>query len=317
MGMRNRRAIVTGGAGFIGSHVVDRLVDEGYRVLAVDDLSSGRAENVNREADLEQIDIRGTQLADKISSYQPDAVFHLAAQPSVSVSARDPLLDAQVNVLGTVNLLHAMMCSGVPRLVFASTGGAIYGEPEGSAPVNESAPCKPMSPYGTSKLCCEEYIGLFRRSHGVRGTVLRLANIYGPRQDPHGEAGVVAIFSRAMLEGESVNIFGDGEDERDYVFVGDLVEAFLRAAESGLPGPFNIGTGAGTSVNELARKLISLTGYDLAPTYAPPRPGDIHRISLDYRTAENQLGWRPSVALEDGLTQTVGYFRHQHEYEGG
>lgn len=309
--MRAERAVVTGGAGFIGSHLVDRLVEEGVRVLVIDDLSSGRRANVNDRADLEQIDIKGSELADAIGKFRPDTVFHLAAQVSVAVSARDPLVDARVNVLGTVNVLRALHAAGVTRLVFASTGGAIYGEPEGAAPVTESAPCQPMSPYGASKLCAEEYVGLYRRSHGIQGAVLRLANIYGPRQDPHGEAGVVAIFSEAMLNGERVTIFGDGRDERDYLFVGDLVDAFIRAANSGLPGPFNIGTGIGTSVNKLTEEMIALTGYASRPVHGPPRPGDIHRISLDYGAARQHLGWDPKVTLEDGLERTVGYFRER------
>jgi len=303
-------AVVTGGAGFIGSHVVDRLVDDGYQVTVIDDLSSGKRENLPPGVTLVVADVTSNATADAIRSAAPKLVVHTAAQISVSVSTRKPLQDARINVLGTVNVLEAAKASGTKKFVFFSSGGMVYGQPE-DLPVSESHPTGPENPYGTSKLAGEEYLAMYRRAFGFESTVLRLANVYGPRQDPHGEAGVVAIFTLAMLAGNQITIFGDGNDERDYVYVSDVVDAVMAAAAPGGPHRCNIGSGAGTNVNELCTRLSELTGYALEPQYGPPRPGDIHAISLDATLARIELGWTPKVDLETGLARTVEFFRQQ------
>ncbi len=305
-----KTAVVTGGAGFIGSHVVDRLVEDGYRVTVIDDLSSGKRENLPPGVELVVADVTSDASAEAIQNATPELVVHTAAQISVSVSTREPLMDARINVLGTVNILEAARISGTKKFVFFSSGGMVYGQPE-DLPVSESQPTGPENPYGTSKLAGEEYLAMYRRAFGFESTVLRLANVYGPRQDPHGEAGVVAIFVRAMLAGKPITIFGDGKDQRDYVYVSDVVDAVMAAAAPGGPHHCNIGSGAGTNVNELCTRLGKLTGYALEPNYGPPRPGDIHAISLDATLARAELGWTPKVDLETGLARTVEFFRQQ------
>ena len=314
--MNDKIALVTGGAGFIGSHIVDRLVDEGWRVAVIDDLSSGHSAYVNPQAELHEIDICDEGLGEVVRRISPDTVFHLAAQISVAVSAREPLLDARINVIGLLNLLESLRsleghgAEGMPRFVFTSTGGAIYGEPE-SNPVREDDPTRPESPYAAAKLACEGYLGMYRAAYGLNYSILRLGNVYGPRQDPHGEAGVVAIFARAMLAGNPVRIFGDGEDERDYVYVSDVVDAFMAASDRGDSGPYNIGSGAGTSVNHLFGELAGLTDWQGQPEFLPPREGDIHKVSLDAGLARRELGWTPTVELGDGLIKTMEFFRNQ------
>lgn len=320
--MSDRVALVTGGAGFVGSHIVDRLVSEGWRVAVIDDLSSGKSAYVNPQAELHEIDICDEGLGDLVRQISPDTVFHLAAQISVAVSAREPLLDARVNVIGLLNLLEAITSlqgskadaahgeRDLPRFVFTSTGGAIYGEPERN-PVKEEDPARPESPYAAAKLACEGYLGVYRATYGLDYSILRLANIYGPRQDPHGEAGVIAIFARAMLAGNPVKIFGDGEDERDYVYVSDAVDAFMAVSDHGGAGPYNIGSGAGTSVNYLFGELARLTEWQGTPQYVAPRKGDIHKVSLDAGLAHRDLGWTPAVTLGDGLIKTIEYFRNE------
>jgi UDP-glucose 4-epimerase len=302
--------VVTGGAGFIGSHVVDRLVDDGYRVTVIDDLSSGRRENLASGVELVIADVTSEAAADAIRRAGPDLIVHAAAQISVSLSTRDPLLDARINVIGTVNVLEAARAAGASRVVFFSSGGMVYGQPD-VLPVGETQPVAPENPYGTSKVAGEEYLAMYRRTFGLESTTLRLANVYGPRQDPHGEAGVVAIFTRAMLADAPVTIFGDGNDERDYVYVSDVVDAVIAAAAPGGPYRCNIGSGVGTNVNELTARLSALTGYTRKPQYGPPRPGDIHAISLDAGLAHTELGWSPKVDLETGLARTVEFFRAQ------
>ena len=305
-----KTAVVTGGAGFIGSHVVDRLVDDGYRITVIDDLSSGKRENLPSGIDLVVADVTSEQAGAAIQRAGPELVIHTAAQISVSVSTREPLLDARINVLGTVNVLEAARVSGAGKIVYFGSGGTAYGQPE-DQPVNESQPVGPENPYGTSKLAGEEYLAMYRRAFGMESTVLRLANVYGPRQDPHGEAGVVAIFTRAMLAGNPITIFGDGNDERDYVYVSDVVDAVMAAAAPGGPHRCNIGSGVGTNVNELCARLSELTGYALEPNYGPPRPGDIHAISLDAALARSELGWTPKIDLGTGLARTVEFFKEQ------
>jgi len=309
-----RTSLVTGGAGFIGSHLVDRLLEIGDRVVVVDNLSAGRREHVNRAAEFHEVDIRSPGVRDLVRSVSPDVVFHLAAQMSVAVSAREPVLDADINVLGTLNVLEGVRGASsdgrMARVVFASSGGAVYGEPD-SLPALETHPCRPVSPYGASKAACETYLGTYRFVYGLDYSILRLANVYGPRQDPHGEAGVVAIFGNAMLKDEPIRIFGDGTDERDYVYVGDVVTAFELAGRAAAKstGPYNIGSGEGTSVEALARSMAGLTGYRKPPVHVPPRQGDLHRIRLDWSRARRELGWSPTVTFATGLARTIDSFR--------
>ncbi len=304
------KSIVTGGAGFIGSHLVDRLIASGDDVLVIDDLSSGKPANLPQDVKLEEADIGDDRIANIVSAFQPERVFHAAAQISVSLSAREPMTDARTNVLGTLNVLDAIRNAlGEPaKFIFVSTGGAMYGEPE-DLPAQESLPANPGSPYGASKRTIEVYLPVYERLFGVQHTTLRLANVYGPRQDPHGEAGVVAIFSRAMLADREVKIFGDGNDERDYVFVGDVVDALLAGAAGEKTGPYNVGTGTGTNVNQLFNILAELSGYGRAANYEPPRAGDIGKISLDSSRLSRDTGWNPATSLADGLSTTVKWFR--------
>jgi UDP-glucose 4-epimerase len=308
--MQDMKSIVTGGAGFIGSHLVDRLVAESHDVLAIDNLSSGRTSNLNAKAQLEEVDISDERIASLVAAFKPDLVFHAAAQISVSLSAREPVTDARTNIMGTLNVLDAIRdIPGDPaKFVFVSSGGAMYGEPE-QLPAPETIPSNPASPYGASKRAIEVYLPVYKHQFGVRYTTLRLANVYGPRQDPHGEAGVVAIFSLAMLAGKPVTIFGDGNDERDYVFVGDVVDALVRGASGDGEGPYNVGTGIGTNVNTLFGMLAELSGYGMAANYGPPRAGDIGKISLDSAKLSRETGWAASTRLIDGLAETVAWFR--------
>jgi UDP-glucose 4-epimerase len=306
------KALVTGGAGFIGSNLVDALLARGDEVTVVDDLSTGRRGNLDGAlaagAELAELDIRDVAaLAETVAAARPEIVFHLAAQIDVRKSLEDPAFDAAVNVGGTANLLEAMRAAGSPRIVFVSTGGAIYGEGEGKRlPLGEDAPIEPFSAYGQSKFAAEGYLALYERLYEISGVSLRLGNVYGPRQDPLGEAGVIAIFCGKLRAGGRPTVFGDGRQTRDYIYVGDVVAAALAAAESGASGPINIGTGIETDVLELAAKLAEIdgaTGFD--PEFAPPRPGEVQRISLDASRAERELGWRAETGLADGLRRTL------------
>jgi UDP-glucose 4-epimerase len=303
---------VTGAAGFIGSHLVDRLLDDGFIVTGIDNLSSGRLENLPTGFDLRVMDIRDPQVQQVIAEIQPDVVFHLAAQISVSVSARNPQLDADVNVGGSLNLLEGIRSLEVKaiKIVYVTSGGTAYGDPA-VVPADESTPVRPLSPYGASKLAVETYLPVYQSLAGIEYSIIRLANIYGPRQDPHGEAGVVAIFAKAMLSGKPLTIFGDGNDARDYVYVGDVVEAVVRASDSSLPGPFNVGTGIETSTNRIFEVIAEHCGHTGPATHGDARPGDIHRISLDSTRAKIELDWTPEVSLEDGLKTTVYWFKQQ------
>ena len=297
--MRTVRAIVTGGAGFIGSHVVDALVARGDEVAVVDSLVHGTKENVSSAAELHVRDIR-EPLDDLFEAARPEAVFHLAAQADVRVSVEHPVDDAAVNVLGTVRILEAARRHGA-QVVFSSTGGAIYGECEEAA--REDSPCEPLSPYGTAKLAAEEYLRSFNRLQGTKHVALRYGNVYGPRQDPHGEAGVVAIFLGALARGEQAKIFGDGRQTRDYVYVGDVARATLSAlGQDG--GVFNVGTGRETSVVELYEICARVAGSDVAAEHAPARLGELQRSFLDPALAAHALGFSAMVELEDGLRAT-------------
>ena len=301
-----RSALVTGGAGFIGSHMVDRLLEEGYRVIIVDDLSSGKLKNVNHHATFHHMSITRPALLEVFNREKPDLVFHMAAQSSVSRSTKDPILDSEVNVLGTLRLLEAARRSGVEKIIYSCTGGALYGDPL-SVPCPDDAAVVPISPYGMSKYVAEQYLEYYRRQYLVNYTSLRYGNVYGPRQDPKGEAGVVAIFISAMLNGSRPVIFGDGGQERDFVAVADVVEANMAAIDRGNGKAMNIATGELTSVNRLFEMLKEITGFRWDASHSPARAGDVYRISLDCSLAAEELGWTPRTTLADGLASTVEY----------
>jgi UDP-glucose 4-epimerase len=297
--------LVTGGAGFIGSHVAEALAARGEDVVVLDDLSSGKRENVPEGADLVEGDIREPQ--DRLfADVQPDVCYHLAAQIDVRVSVARPEHDAAINVLGTVNLLQAAL-EHKTKIVFSSTGGAIYGECDGPAP--EDAPRLPIAPYGTSKLAAEEYLATYNRLYGTGHVSLRYGNVYGPRQDPHGEAGVVAIFFNTLRAGETPKVFGDGKQTRDYVYVGDVARATLAAAERD-GGVYNVGTGRETSVVELLDLCQRIAGTSFEPDFQPARPGELQRAVVDPSRAVDELGWRPEHSLEDGLRETWEFFNN-------
>jgi UDP-glucose 4-epimerase len=297
------RILVTGGAGFIGSHVADAYLAAGHEVLVADSLATGSRGNVPSAASFEQVDILDDAFETLVASFRPDVVNHHAAQASVKVSSRDPVTDLTVNGGGTARVATLCVQHGA-RLIYASTGGALYGDPE-RLPVDESHPIRPLSNYGMSKRVGELYVDLLQRTAGLRATVLRYANAYGPRQDPRGEAGVVAIFTGLMVAGEPCTIDGDGEQLKDYVYVGDIARANVLALQAGEGQAFNIGTGRGTSVNAIYAALARATGSDVPPRYGPPRPGDVRQIWLDSGRARDVLGWQAEVGLDEGLRLTV------------
>ncbi len=303
------RALVTGGSGFIGSNLVDALVARGDEVTVIDDLSTGRRENLDGAldagAELLELDIREREVvSEAFARVEPEAVFHLAAQIDVRKSTVDPAFDARINVEGTINVLDAARQAGVPRLVNTSTGGAIYGEAK-ILPTPEEHPSAPEAPYGQSKLCAEGYSELFARLHGLSTVSLRYGNVFGPRQDPLGEAGVIAIFCGKLLDGGTPTVFGDGRQTRDYVYVGDVVEANLAAVDSEATGSFNIGTGVETSVLDLVSALAEHADGAFEPEMAPARPGEVLRSVLDTARARGELGWEARVGLSEGLERTL------------
>ncbi len=305
----SRRVLVTGGAGFIGSHVADAHLERGDRVWVVDDLSSGRRENVPAGAEFHRLDIAGERLGDLVRRVGFDLVSHHAAQIDVRASVADPVRDARVNVAGLLNILEAARAGGTGRIVFASSGGAVYGEPR-EIPTPESAPKEPLSPYGVAKLAGEHYLNYYREVHGVDYVALRYGNVYGPRQDPRGEAGVVAVFSRRLLRGEPLAVYGDGEQTRDYVYVGDVVRANLLAAGmelSAAPGidarAYNVSTGRETSVNRLAAALEDAAGMRTGRVYLDARPGELRRSALAAASI-GERGWIPAPSLRQGLAAT-------------
>jgi UDP-glucose 4-epimerase len=307
------RALVTGGAGFVGSNLVDALLERGDEVAVVDALSTGRQENLEhalaKGAELTELDIRDSQaVADVFERVRPEVVFHLAAQIDVRRSVADPAYDASINVLGTINLLQAALDSGAGRFVNTSTGGAIYGENE-QIPAGEDHPVAPIAPYGLSKFCAEGYCALFTRLHGLSTVSLRYGNVYGPRQDPLGEAGVIAIYCGLVLRGGNPIVYGDGLQTRDYIYVGDVVQANLKAADSDVTGPFNIGVGVETTVLDLVEALAPHSDGAFEPQHEPQRPGEVQRSTLDLARAREELGWEAKVSLEEGLQLTLDSLR--------
>jgi UDP-glucose 4-epimerase len=308
--------LVTGGAGFIGSHLADRLLAEGHRVISVDDLSTGRIANLvdargyGKEFTFFNMDVRADGLLPLFERHRPEVVFHLAAQSGVRPSLDDPTLDASINVMGTLNVLECARKVEARKVVYAASGGTIYGEPR-RLPVKETSAqgSHPLSPYGISKKVVVDYLGSFQRYRGLDYTALALGNVYGPRQDPHGEAGVIAIFASKMLADEAVTVFGDGNQTRDYVFIDDVVHAFVQASDRGSGKLVNVGTGLETSVNHIYRLLAEIIGYDREPEFGPLPPGELRRSALDIASAPNAIAWKPWTHLEDGLAETVAYLK--------
>lgn len=305
------RTLVTGGAGFIGSHLVDLLIGDGHDVAVVDDLSSGRSDNLVHQPTVELVegDVRSGELEGIVDKLAPEVIFHLAAQIDVRKSVEDPVFDAQTNIVGTINVAEAARKAGVRKVVHTSSGGSIYGTPS-EFPVDESFPVDPHSPYAASKLAGEQYLGIYRHLYGLEASYIAPANVYGPRQNPHGEAGVVAIFSENLLRGRPTKIFGGGTNTRDYVYVGDVARAFVLAAgERGDGMRFNIGTSVETTDRELHTLVAKHAGAPDTPQDFPPRLGDVPRSALSAARAKEILGWEPTVSLDEGVARTVDYFR--------
>lgn len=304
------KILVTGGAGFIGSNIVDAYLTAGHEVFVVDDLSSGSVENLSAKANFFQMDIRDPKIEKIFEEHRFDVVNHLAAQMDVRKSVADPVFDATVNVVGTLNVMENCLKYGVGKVIFSSTGGAIYGEQD-YFPADEEHPTRPLSPYGIAKLAVEKYLFYYNAVHGIRYVVLRYANVFGPRQNPHGEAGVVAIFTSKLLKGEEPVINGDGKQTRDYTFVGDVVNANVLALEYNKPDIFNIGTGRETDVNVLFRKLRDAVGSKAEEKHGPAKAGEQMRSVIDYSKARKILGWEPKVGLDEGINLTVKFFKQK------
>lgn len=304
------RILVTGGAGFIASHVVDALIAAGHEVAAVDDLSAGQTINVNTKADFFKADVRDPRAISKIfESWRPEMISHHAAQVNLRKAVDEPMHDAGVNVLGTVNLLKLSVDRKIRKFVFVSSGGAVYGDPE-RLPVDENHPTRPLSPYGASKLAGELYVQLYNRTNKLDYAILRYSNVYGPRQNPKGEAGVMAIFSMQMLAGETPTIFGDGTKTRDYVYVEDIAEANLAVlTKPDSQGCFNLGTGVETSDFEVFSAVRDAVGAKMKPTYSDFRPGEVYKSCLDCTLAQTKLGWEPKTPFKDGVKKTVAFYR--------
>lgn len=315
------RALVTGGAGFIGSTLVDRLLAEGHEVDALDDLSTGALSNLaparsnpDHKFTFHRLDIRSPDVVDLIARRRPEVVFHLAAQADVRVSVARPVHDAEINIIGSLNVLEGARSGGARKVVFASSGGTIYGDPDpADLPLRETHPQQPVSPYGVAKKAIGDYLVAYRELHDLEFSSLALANVYGPRQDPHGEAGVVAIFAGRLIAGEECTIFGDGEQTRDFVFVDDVVDAFARAGERGDGLLLNIGTGVETSVNQLYQAMAAAGGLSKPARYAEARPGELRRSALDPSRAAIHLGWKSWTTLASGTAAVLEWFEEQAE----
>ncbi len=306
------KVVVTGGAGFIGSHVCDALLAKGMEVIALDDLSSGNPANLDARVRLAKLDIRSPEAHELIVREKPQALMHLAAQMDVRRSVADPRFDADVNVLGMINLLEAAVKAGTKRVVFSSTGGAIYGEQD-TFPATEEHAKRPCSPYGVSKAAGELYLNYYFQQYGLSYAALRYANVYGPRQNPHGEAGVVAIFCNRLLDGRTCTIFGDGKQTRDFVYALDVARANALALETDFVGAINLGTGVETDVNTLYGTLAQGAGLERAAEHAPGKPGEQRRSCIDPSLAKKILGWTPAVGLAEGLKETYAFFRERHD----
>jgi UDP-glucose 4-epimerase len=302
------RILVTGGAGFIGSHIVDALITCGHRVVIVDNLSRGKKKNVNPKAKFYKIDIRDKKLENIFKKEKPNFVCHHAAHIDLRESVRDPIFDAENNIIGSLNILQNCVKYKIKKIIFASTGGALYGEAK-IIPTPETYPAMPVSPYGAAKLSIEHYLHYYFKMFGLSYATLRYGNVYGPRQDGRGEAGVVAIFAEKMLTGKQPTIFGDGCQTRDYVFVGDVVRANLLAVQSKKIGFYNVGTGAQISVNQLFKKLVKITGIRVKEIHGPAALGEQKRSCLSFAKIRRELGWKPNVALDEGLQRTVAWFK--------
>lgn len=315
--MGGMKALVTGGAGFIGSTLVDRLLDEGHDVVVIDNLASGKLANLEgaqrdhaEQLTFHELDIRDPKTVTVIAEAQPEVVFHLAAQIDVRVSVADPVLDAEINIIGALNVLEGARQGGARKVSFASSGGTIYGENDALLPFDENAPQEPVAPYGISKKIFGDYLRAYAGLHGMEYTALALANVFGPRQDPHGEAGVVAIFSQRLLANQECKIFGDGTATRDYVYVDDVADAFVRSATAG-SGLYNIGTGVETSTTGLYKTLATAAGVDTEPNYAPGRIGELQRSVLNNSRAAADLGWKPQVDVAEGSKRVLEFFRNK------
>jgi UDP-glucose 4-epimerase len=304
------KVLVTGGAGFIGSHLVDRLIQEGHEVVVVDNLSTGKRRNLNRAARFFKLDIQSWRLERVFRNERPNLVMHLAAQMDVRKSVEDPIFDAQVNVLGMLNILQQAIKYGVQKVVFSSSGGAIYGEQE-IYPAPESHVMRPLSPYGISKLCGEQYLSYYQRVNGLQIVSLRYANVYGPRQDPDGEAGVVAIFIQKLLNNEQAIVNGNGRQTRDFVYVEDVVEANLAVMGQEIQGTYNVGTGEETSINDLLRILVRHTNSTCKEVHGPAKNGEQTRSVIDSSKLRQELSWESRTELSEGLKRTVDYFRER------
>jgi UDP-glucose 4-epimerase len=307
------KILVTGGAGFIGSHVVELFLDKGYEVVILDDLSTGRESNLDPRAKFYKMDIRSPEVRGVFEAERPDFISHHAAQMDVRRSVAQPLFDADVNILGSINLIECAKEFGVKHFVYISTGGAVYGEPE-YVPCDEAHPINPICQYGASKHTVEHYLFMYHVNYVLNYTVLRYPNVYGPRQDPHGEAGVVAIFTGKMLAGEPVTINGDGEQTRDFVYVSDCAHAnYLAVTVDHKPGIYNIGWGKPTSVNDIFNTLAKITAFPHAASFGPAKVGETRHIYLDAAKAGKELGWSPTLSLEEGLERTVAYFKEAEQ----
>lgn len=305
------KIVLTGGAGFIGSHIADEYIKMGYDVVIIDDLSSGSIENVNPKAKFYKVDIRSKDECQRIfSEERPDVLNHHAAQMDIRKSVQDPIFDADVNIIGSLNLFELCVKYNVKKVIFASTGGAIYGEQD-YFPADEEHPNRSVSPYGVSKLCVEKYLHYYYVNYGINYVSLRYSNVYGPRQNPHGEAGVVAIFANKMIDGGQPVINGDGFQTRDFIYVQDVVRANLLMTQKDVLGIFNVGTGIETDINTLFGKLKKLTGSDCSEFHGPAKLGEQRRSCISYKKIKETVGWEPQISLDEGLAMTVDFFRHR------